>query len=64
MWQVCLRAVCMHLPLHWTKGVHAVVKLHCMLLQVGDDTGGSTKELTGHTDTVSLLPSLMHVDNP
>ena len=24
-----------------------------MLLQVGDETGGSTKELIGHTDTVS-----------
>lgn len=28
------------------------------LLQVGDDTGASTRELSGHTDTVSLLSSL------
>ena len=53
MWQVNLRrpaCMCFYTRQEDRKPSYSV---HRMLLQVGDETGGSTMELTGHTDTVS-----------
>lgn len=67
MWQVNLRrSACMCL---YTRQEECKPSYNpfCVLLQVGDETGGSTVELTGHTDTVSSStcnPSIEHTDLP
>ena len=46
---------CVSMLIRWTASYHMIL----CVLQVGDDTGSSTRELTGHTDTVSPEPVML-----